>query len=94
MAADTLGRTKLASRYLRADERRGDRRSLAQVDLTSIFFAGFWASTVFGNVIVRTPLEKSAATLLRSTLAGSLEGALERAVGALREMISDPRLGR
>jgi hypothetical protein len=34
-------------------------RAKYQADLTSIFFAGFWASAVFGNVIVSTPLEKS-----------------------------------
>jgi hypothetical protein len=42
-----------------------------QDDLTSIFFTGFFASAVFGSVIVSTPFEKSAATLLRSTLDGS-----------------------
>jgi hypothetical protein len=45
--------------------------SVCQDDLTSIFFAGFWASAVFGSVIVNTPFEKSASILLRSTLPGS-----------------------
>lgn len=44
--------------------------AMPQVDLTSIFLCGFWASAVFGSVIVSTPFEKSAETLLRSTLAG------------------------
>jgi len=43
---------------------------MPKVDLTSIFFCGFWDSAVFGSVIVSTPFEKSAETRLRSTLAG------------------------
>ena len=44
--------------------------AMPQVDLISIFFCGFCACAVFGSVIVSTPFEKSAETLLRSTLAG------------------------
>lgn len=39
--------------------------------LTSIFRVGFRASSVFGNVIVRTPFASSAAILSRSIPSGS-----------------------
>jgi hypothetical protein len=44
---------------------------MRQADRISIFFCGFWASAAFGEVMVRTPFEKSATTLSRSMLNGS-----------------------
>jgi hypothetical protein len=42
-----------------------------QVGFISIFLWVFWASAVFGSVILRTPLPKVAATLSRSTPSGT-----------------------
>jgi hypothetical protein len=46
-------------------------RALAQASLTSIFFAAFSASAVFGRVTVRTPFFKLASILSVSMPSGS-----------------------
>ena len=44
-----------------------------QAALTSIFFAGFCASAVFGNITFRTPFLKAASILSASTLSGRVK---------------------